>query len=266
MTMFGEDKRKYRGRIAPTPSGFLHAGHAKTFGTAWQRARDAGGTLIYRNDDLDPQRTKPVYAQAAMEDLQALGIDWDEGPDLGGPCFPYNQSSRGSYYLKAWCKLLNAGCIYPCNKSRKEIADAGVLSSDHEEYLYPIDYRPKVLASEFTKPGSSNWRFRVPEDSKVIFNDLCCGHQEFVAGRDFGDFLIWRKNGVASYELATVVDEISMGISEIVRGADLLKSTARQCLVFKALGRPMPRFYHCSLLLGADGRKLSKSQRLSGSS
>ena len=262
--MFGEDKRKYRGRIAPTPSGFLHAGHAKTFGTAWQRARDAGGTLIYRNDDLDPQRTKPVYAQAAMEDLQALGIDWDEGPDLGGPCFPYNQSSRGIYYLKAWCKLLNAGCIYPCNKSRKEIADAGILSTDQEEYIYPSEFRPPLNGLAFKNPGSMNWRFRVPEDSKVIFDDICCGRQEFRGGEDFGDFLVWRKDGVASYELATVVDDISMSITEVVRGADLLRSTARQCLVFEALRRPIPRFYHCSLLLGPDGGKLSKSQRFSG--
>ena len=264
--MFGEDKRKYRGRIAPTPSGFLHAGHAKTFRTAWQRAREAGGTLIYRNDDLDPQRSKTVYVEAAMEDLKALGIDWDEGPDLGGPCTPYNQSSRGRYYLKAWCKLLTAGCIYPCNKSRKEIADVGVLSNDQEEYIYPSEFRPHLNTAEFKNPGSMNWRFRVPEDCKVILDDICCGRQEFQGGADFGDFLVWRKDGTASYELATVVDEISMAITEVVRGADLLKSTARQCLVFEALGRPIPRFYHCSLLLGPDGKKLSKSQRLLGPS
>lgn len=272
--MTNEDKPNstYRGRIAPTPSGYLHAGHLRTFRDAWERARDAGGTLFYRNDDLDPHRSRPEYLEAAMQDLRAHGLDWDEGPDLGGPSAPYHQSARREHYLRAWRKLREAGLIYPCRRSRKEIRGAGLPSADGEEYLFPPDFRPAGGEDALPKsddpdePGEVNWRFRTPDDREVTVEDLGFGPQTFRTGKDFGDFLVWRRDGVAAYELATVADEIDMGVTEVVRGADLLKSSARQCLLFEALGKPRPAFYHCELVLGPDGRKLSKSERSPASS
>ena len=272
MTNEHKPNSTYRGRIAPTPSGYLHAGHLRTFRIAWERAREAGGTLFYRNDDLDPRRSRPEYLQAAMVDLRAHGLDWDEGPDLGGPSAPYHQSARGNHYLKAWRQLREAGLLYPCRRSRKEIREAGWLPADGEEYLFPPEFRPAGGAvplrefDEADEPGEVNWRFRTPDDHEVRVEDLGFGPKTFQTGKDFGDFLVWRKDGVAAYELATVADEIDMGVTEVVRGADLLKSSARQCLLFEALGKPRPAFYHCELVLGPDGRKLSKSERSLASS
>src|ERR1035441_5424265 len=120
----------YRGRLAPSPTGYLHVGHARSFWTAAQRARDAGGTLVMRMEDLDPDRSRQVYAEAAMEDLRWLGIRWQEGPDTGGPCAPYAQSGRGAFYLEAWRKLLRGGFLFPCRCSRKDLETA--LSAPHE--------------------------------------------------------------------------------------------------------------------------------------
>jgi len=252
----------YRGRIAPTPSGYLHEGHARTFRVAWQRARDAGGTLVFRNDDLDSDRCRPEFLRTAMEDLSRLGLEWDEGPDVGGAYGPYNQSERHQHYLAAWKKLREAGIIYPCNRSRSEIKSFNLKSSDGEEFLFPPELRPdKSELGMLKEPVGMNWRFRVPNDKQISFVDVQLGEQYFNVGRDFGDFLIWRKNGQPSYELATVVDEVGMGISEIVRGADLLKSSARQTLVFEALGAVSPSFYHCEIMVDGEGRKLSKSER-----
>ena len=260
----GEDKQTYRGRIAPTPSGYLHEGHLQTFGTVWTRARDAGGVVVFRNDDLDPHRCRPSFAEAAMQDLRALGLDWDEGPDLGGPFGPYDQSARHPIYLTAWRRLKEIGAIYPCSRSRREISEAGSLSLDGEEHLFPVAFRPPCgTGSECEEPGPINWRFRVPVSQVLRFEDENLGPQSFEVGRDLSDFLVWRKDGVPAYELATVVDEEKMQITEVVRGTDLLTSTARQILVFQALSWKPPRFFHCPLVFDEEGRKLSKSGRLS---
>ncbi len=262
--MNGEDKQTYRGRIAPTPSGYLHEGHAQTFRTAWERARGAGGAVVFRNDDLDPDRCRPSFAEAAMKDLRDIGLDWDEGPDLGGPFGPYDQSARSSLYLSTWRRLKDAGVIYPCPRTRREIREASSPSNDGEEPLFPVDFRPSPgTGSECDEPGPINWRFRTPLGQEIRFDDGNLGPQAFEVGRDFGDFLVWRKDGVPAYELATVVDEEEMRITEVVRGTDLLKSTARQMLVFQALNWEPPRFFHCPLVLDAEGRKLSKSARIS---
>ncbi|SVD29163.1 uncharacterized protein METZ01_LOCUS382017, partial [marine metagenome] len=142
--MNGEDKQTYRGRIAPTPSGYLHEGHAQTFRTAWERARGAGGAVVFRNDDLDPDRCRPSFAEAAMRDLRDIGIDWDEGPDLGGPFDPYDQSSRSPVYLSAWCRLKEVGAIYPCSRTRREIREAGLSSDDGGEPLFPVAFQPPL--------------------------------------------------------------------------------------------------------------------------
>ena len=269
----------YRGRLAPSPTGLLHVGHARTFWTAWQRARDAGGALVMRMEDLDPDRSKQSYAEAAMEDLRWLGIRWQEGPDRGGPYAPYVQSKRKNLYLAAWRKLLRGGYLFPCRCSRKDLEAA--LSAPHERLgqqpgkLEPLDdepiypgtcrhlqgYTPQLpgpTAINFESPEGVNWRFRVPDGAVVEFDDLNLGPQRFVAGQDFGDFLVWRRDGVPSYQLACVVDDAAMRITEVVRGADLLKSTARQILLNRALGYGDPAWYHCGLVVDHNGRRLAK--------
>ena len=263
-------------------------GHARTFWTAFQRAREAGGTLVMRMEDLDPDRSRPVYADAALDDLRWLGIRWQEGPDVagpdkGGPFAPYVQSKRRSVYLDAWRRLLRTGRLFPCRCSRKDLATA--LSAPHEgaqsaagkldteddepddEQLYPGTCRlfmggtpqlPGPTASEFEDPAGTNWRFRVPDGEVIEFVDLNLGPQRFVAGVDFGDFVVWRRDNVPSYQLACVADDAAMGITEVVRGADLLKSTARQILLYRALGVKPPAFYHCSLVVDHNGRRLAK--------
>jgi glutamyl-tRNA synthetase len=264
----------YRGRLAPSPTGLLHIGHARTFFTAWQRARGANGTLLMRIEDLDPDRSRPEYAEAALEDLRWLGIDWEEGPDVGGQYAPYLQSQRHAIYLVAWRKLLEGGFIYPCRCSRKDLAAA--LSAPHEgapadqdpgddEPIYPGTCRPTretlramIEGVDPAKPDGIHWRFHVPDGEAFEFEDLSLGPQRFVAGVDFGDFIVWRRDGVPSYQLACVADDRAMGITEVVRGADLLKSTARQILLNRALEFSNPAWFHCSLILDRNGRRLAK--------
>jgi len=266
----------YRGRIAPSPTGYLHVGHARTFWTAWQRARDAGGALVMRIEDLDPDRSKSSYSEAAMEDLHWLGIRWLEGPDKGGSFGPYVQSKRRSFYLAAWRRLLKLGYIYPCRCSRKDLATAlgaphestqpGKIEALDDEPVYPGTCRPVqgVTAIAPDAPDGSNWRFCVPDGEIIEFVDQKLGPQRFVAGVDFGDFLVWRRDGnprsggTPSYQLACVVDDAGMCITEVVRGADLLKSTARQILLNRALGLRDPLWYHCPLVADQNGRRLAK--------
>lgn len=250
----------YRGRIAPSPTGFLHLGHARTFWTAWQRAQQAGGTLLFRMEDLDPDRSRSHYAQAALEDLHGLGIEWSEGPDCGGPCAPYTQSERRTLYREAWHALLHAGHIYPCKCSRKDLAAA--VAAPHEadplddEPIYPGTCRNTAFHAE--NPDGLHWRFRVPDGESIEFTDVNLGPQRYVAGRDFGDFVVWRRDGAPSYQLACVVDDAAMRITEVVRGADLLKSTARQILLQRALGVESPAWFHCALMVDANGKRLAK--------
>jgi glutamyl/glutaminyl-tRNA synthetase len=300
----------YRGRLAPSPTGYLHLGHARTFWVAWRRARAAAGQLVFRNEDLDFQRCKPEFVNAMYEDLRWLGLDWDEGPDLtpqsgntgqpgdpdrGGPFAPYSQSQRRSFYLDAWRRLRDGGFIYPCTCSRKDLERA--LSAPHEEPLhgtesreawpegelhgplrgteslevndappapddelpYPGTCRSKLAtARDYDSPAGVSWRFRVPDGEAISFADGCFGRQQFVAGRDFADFLLWRRDDIPAYQLAVVVDDAAMQITEVVRGADLLKSTARQLLLIRALGYPMPAYFHCPLLRDENNVRLAK--------
>jgi glutamyl-tRNA synthetase len=304
----------YRGRLAPSPTGYLHLGHARTFWAAAERARAAGGTLVMRMEDLDPDRSRREFAEAALEDLSWLGICWQEGPDVGGPYAPYEQSGRQAIYLAAWRKLLRGGFLFPCRCSRKDLEAA--LSAPHEgvlpaangkadplddEPVYPgtcrpdvdLDMRSPTLATGLQEAGPSttlrfaqddrkdgaregismpydsipcgietpegfNWRFRVPDGEAVEFEDGNLGPQRFVAGRDFGDFVVWRRDGGPSYQLACVADDAAMKITEVVRGEDLLKSTARQILLNRALGFQNPAWFHCRLVVDANGRRLAK--------
>lgn len=240
--------RRYLGRIAPTPTGFLHLGHAVTFWTAFQRARAAGGRVILRIEDLDPHRCRTEYVDAAIEDLRWLGIAWE-----GEPVF---QSARRELYLAAWRRLRDGGWIYPCSRSRKETASA-FLAPHEEAPIFPPGWRcdpSGALAYEF--PVGINWRFRVPDDRRVLFQDGCYGSVEKIALHDFGDFLVWNRDNIPAYELAVVVDDA--GIAEVVRGADLLTSTARQILLHEALGQSPPRWFHCPLVCDSSGKRLSK--------
>lgn len=259
----------YRGRLAPTPTGRLHLGHALTFWTAFERCRGAGGTLIYRNEDLDCARCRPEFAQAAADDMRWLGMDWDEGPDRDGPFHPYDQSARTRIYRVAWNHLRQAGAIFPCRCSRRDLRLAALAPHDEEgEPLYPGTCRPHGPGALDPcdwpdEPGTGGvcWRFQVPVKGSVDFEDGCYGRQSFSPGRDFGDFVIWRRDGVAAYELAVVVDDAAMGVTEVVRGADLLLSTARQILIYRALGQKPPSFFHTPLVRGDDGRRLAKRDR-----
>lgn len=247
----------YRGRLAPSPTGFLHLGHARTFWTAFQRAQMAHGTLVLRNEDLDPIRSKPLFVNAMMEDLHWLGISWDEGPDCGGPFNPYSQSQRGDFYHCAFEKLRDGHFIYPCTCSRQDVLKA--LHAPHaadDEPIYPGTCRNNTLESTVNR--KVNWRFRIPDGEAICFVDAHFGPQKFVAGRDFGDFVVWRADNVPSYQLAVVVDDALMKITEVVRGADLLLSTARQILLYKALGWNPPAFFHCPLMTDATGLRLAK--------
>jgi glutamyl-tRNA synthetase len=251
----------YRGRLAPSPTGLLHLGHASTFLIAFARARDAHGTLILRNEDLDQQRSRPKFYDAMLEDLHWLGIQWQEGPDIGGPYAPYSQSRRYDHYFAAWRQLRDAGFLYPCKCSRKDLAVAAGAPHDNDEDdpVYPGTCRQ---LSETIPPQQSptgiNWRFRVPDGGVIAFHDHRLGPQQFIAGRDFGDFLVWRRDDVPSYQLACIVDDAAMQITEVVRGADLLKSTARQILLYRALKFEPPSWYHCPLVTDRSGERLAK--------
>jgi glutamyl-tRNA synthetase len=249
----------YRGRIAPSPTGLLHLGHARTFLIVAERAQQAGGVLVFRNEDLDPERCRPEFVAAMFEDLRWLGIHWSEGPDCGGPHAPYSQSERREIYLAAWRLLRDGGFIYPCTCSRKELAQAASAPNDlDDEPIYPGKCRGRTDAGSFQEPAGVNWRFRVPDGEEIAFQDLHLGPQRFVAGKDFGDFVIWRRDDVPAYQLAVVADDHTMRITEVVRGADLLKSTARQLLLYRAFGLPAPKFYHCDLLRDESGVRLAK--------
>lgn len=252
----------YRGRIAPSPSGYLHLGHARTFWTAYERAQYSNGTLILRNDDLDMQRSKPEYVHAMIEDLDWLGLRWQEGPQLSdekeaGSFEPYAQSQRRSLYLNAFEMLRTTGAIYACTCSRRDLqrlAQAPHAEEDEDEPLYPGTCRDQRVDTSQT----CSWRFRVPDGEVIRFNDLHLGPQSFVAGKDFGDFLVMRRDGVPSYQLACAVDDAAMQITEVVRGRDLLKSTARQMLIQRTLGYGTPAYYHCDLVLDDAGHRLAK--------
>jgi glutamyl-tRNA synthetase len=279
----------YRGRLAPSPTGHLHLGHARTFWVAAQRARAAGGILILRDDDLDAARfhLHAQFAEAMLEDLHWLGLTWQEGPDIGGPYAPYRQSERLPLYRAALARLHARGLIYPCTRSRRDVLDAaaapheggpppgaggdgpgdaapqpppGAAPGPETEAIYPPAFRPDPAAPlpPLGATISVNWRLRVPDGEELRFNDGRYGTQRAVAGRDFGDFLVWRKDDCPSYQLACAVDDAAMGITEVVRGADLIRSTFRQALVHRALGHSLPAYYHCPLLTDAAGIRLAK--------
>jgi glutamyl/glutaminyl-tRNA synthetase len=242
----------YNGRVAPSPTGFLHLGHAATFWQAFARARKHSGNLLLRNEDLDPLRSKSEFVEAMVEDLEWVGIAWE--PPM------VSQSERGELYRAAFERLVEAGFVYPCGCSRKDLAR--MMHAPHEdvddEPVYDGRCRPGGEVLSRSLVPEMNYRFRVPDGEVVGFVDGNVGVQEFTAGVDFGDFLVWRKDGLPSYQLACVVDDAEMGITEVVRGADLLKSTARQMLLQRALGSPAVDYFHTQLMVNEHGVRLAK--------
>lgn len=249
-------EQRYVGRLAPSPTGLLHLGHARTFWIAAQRTSAANGLLWLRDEDLDPQRSRAEFATAMREDLRWLGITWDA---------EMRQSERLGAYREAMERLLRSGHVYACNCSRRDLQQA--VQAPHEEDDEPVysgRCRPAVTrgtAAEGLQP-LTNYRFRVADGEAVRFVDRHAGAQSFTAGcdpgADFGDFVVWRKDGLPSYQLACVVDDAAMGVTEVVRGRDLLKSTARQLLLQRALGLPTPAYYHCDLIRDQAGVRLAK--------
>ncbi len=255
----------YRGRLAPSPTGLLHLGHARTFWTAQRRADVNAGTLVLRIEDLDRARCRADFVTALIEDLRWFGFNWQEGPDVGGPFVPYVQSQRMQGYRDALLKLKAGGYVYPCICSRQDVFRA--LQAPHageDEPVYPGTCRPtagtvsQVPVRAGTAARKTNWRFRVPDGQTISFIDDNYGPQRFIAGKDFGDFVIWRHDDNPAYQLAVGVDDAAMRITEVVRGEDLLRSTARQLLLYHALGFSAPKFCHCPLVADDSGVRLAK--------
>ncbi len=247
------------GRLAPSPTGGLHLGHARTFLIAWLAARQGGGRVVLRIEDLDTSRVRAEARLSTLQDLRWLGLDWDEGPDIGGPSAPYIQSERLPLYRAALDRLKAAELVYPCTCSRADIERAASAPHpDEEGPSYPGTCSNRG-ASDAERLGDRPfaWRFRVPR-GPIFWDDLFLGRMEIDPSQSGGDFLVARHTVGPSYQLAVVVDDAAMGINQVVRGADLARSTPRQILLYRSLGWPEPTFGHVPLAVTTDGRRLAK--------
>ncbi len=250
-----------RGRFAPSPTGPMHLGNARTALLSWLAARAPGGSYIMRVEDLDGPRVRPGAEGHLLDELRWLGLDWDEGPDVGGPAGPYRQSERMDRYADALRRLQEAGVAYPCFCSRAEIAAAAQAphGPGDEGPRYPGTCRDlaRAEAGRRAQRRRPAWRFRVPAGA-IPFEDGVHGPQRRDVSAETGDFVVARADGIPAYQLAVVVDDAAMGVTEVVRGDDLLGSTARQLLLYRALGLAAPRFAHVPLVNGEDGSRLAK--------
>lgn len=263
--------REVRGRLAPSPTGYLHLGNAWAFLMAWWAARQAGGRVLLRLEDIDPQRSRTEYALAIMEDLRWLGMDWDEGPVLssGGDCGlqeqgeggPYIQSRCMLFYAQALRQLEHLGCIYPCFCTRKELrALAGAPHVDDMGAPYPGTCRHLSESQRAAMRQSgrrASLRFHGPSEP-ISFNDVVQGQQCFRLDDCGGDFAVQRSDGVIAYQLAVAVDDGRMGVNQVVRGRDILPSTPRQIALLRLLGYEIPTYAHVPLLCDAEGERLAK--------
>lgn len=251
-----------RGRYAPSPTGQLHLGNARTALVAWLQVRSQGGTFVLRMEDLDRQRSSATAATALLSDLRWLGLDWDEGPDLGGPYASYTQSERLSLYNEALARLRDEGRLYKCYCTRAELArltDAPHPGEDGP--AYPGTCRALTPAEQAAIEAAGrrpSWRCRVEPGVTVCYDDLLAGRVCQDVAEAVGDFVVERADGAIAYQLAVVIDDAAMGITDVVRGADLISSTPRQILLYRLLGLTPPRFAHVPLLFGPDGARLSK--------
>lgn len=256
------------GRFAPSPTGALHLGSARTLLAAWLSVRRQRGRFLWRVEDLDGPRTVPGAVQQAMDDARWLGLDWDEGPDVPGPHAPYFQSKRSALYDAALLRLADAGRVFPCRRSRKDLQTlasaphgpaAGALPGTEGLPPFPKAWRPQhPLPTGWLRPDlDAAVRFLVP-DGTVGFDDRVQGRVEEDTAAAVGDFVLKRRDGAFAYQLAVVVDDLAMGVTEVVRGVDLLDSTARQMHLIRALDGAVPVYAHAGLVVNADGAKLSK--------
>ncbi len=247
------------GRFAPSPSGRLHLGNLLCALLSWLSARSRGGRYLLRIEDLDTARCKPAYAAALEEDLKWLGLDWDEGGSLEGPHGPYEQSRRTALYAAALETLRRQGLVYPCFCTRAQLHAASAPHREDGLTVYPGTCRGLTAAEieERSKHRPPALRLRVPEET-ISFVDGHMGAVSEYLPAECGDFLLRRSDGLFAYQLAVVADDAAMGVTEVVRGADLLSSTPRQLLLYRLLGLTPPEFYHFPLLLDARGRRLSK--------
>ena len=242
----------YVGRLAPSPTGALHLGNVRTFMVAWLRARQAGGRLILRMEDLDHPKHKPGADAQAIDDLRWLGFDWDE---------EYVQSQRKHLYAVALDTLVSKGLAYPCVCSRSDIEAVQSAPHEGEQLRYPGTCRDRFASWKDAVAASGKvpcWRFRTPQDSHVSFDDVFAGRYEMNVWEKLGDFPLARDEKGGGYAIAVTVDDAAMGVTEVVRGDDLLPATPPQILLYQALGLQVPAFFHVPLVVGPDGRRLAK--------
>ncbi len=242
------------GRLAPSPTGALHLGNARSFLLAWLHARQAGGRLILRVEDLDGPRRKAGADLRALEDLRWLGLDWD-GEAL-------YQQPRMPRYQQVLESLLAQGLVYPCVCTRSDVAAAASAPHlGHEGPVYPGLCRERWSSAAEAEAQSGRrcaWRLRVPAGFDAVWRDGYAGPQSLSVDRELGDFVVWKNDGEAAYQLAVVVDDADQSVNQVVRGDDLLPSTARQMLLYHLLGWPAPEWWHAPLVTGRDGRRLAK--------
>ena len=258
------------GRLAPSPTGALHLGNARSFLLAWLSARRQNGQVILRIEDLDSPRVKPWSLASTIDDLQWLGLDWDTGPtskdSLSGDS-AHLQSSRLARYHEVFAALQNSGRIYPCTCSRKDVEEA--LSAPHdlsaaegltalEGPIYPRTCFRRFqnkLPPQDTGRIAYRWHF---EEDQIEWRDDLLGQQKCSPAKQLGDFVLARGDRTPAYQLAVVVDDYDMGVTEVIRGDDLVASTFRQISLLQALGWPGPKYTHLPLMVGSDGRRLAK--------
>lgn len=247
-----------RGRFAPSPTGYMHLGNAWTALLVWLQVRQAQGTLVLRIEDIDEQRSKPVFVQGLLEDLTWLGLTWDEGPDVGGPVGLYVQQQRYDLYEQALASLREQGLLYPCYCSRARLAAIGA-PHEGEHIVYDGHCYHLSDAERANQTKRPSWRVHVPAET-ITFTDGVYGLQKAFLPTYCGDFVVRRADGLYAYQLAVSVDDGMMGITHILRGCDLLSSTAQQQWLIRFLGYPVPQYTHVPMLMDAEGHRLSKRQ------
>lgn len=247
------------GRFAPSPSGRMHLGNIYSAVLSWLSARSQGGRWILRIEDLDRQRCHPEYAAQIEDDLRWLGLDWDEGGSLGGPNGPYYQSQRTEFYINALEQLRGTGRLYPCFCTRADIMASSAPHQSDGMVVYSGKCRQLTAAQIADLQATRKPAIRLAVDNADgSFTDLHYGPQPYNLARDCGDFILRRADGNFAYQLAVVTDDALMGVTEVVRGCDLLSSTPQQILLYQLLGYPVPQFAHIPLLMAPDGRRLAK--------
>ncbi len=257
--MATDRKELIKGRFAPSPSGRMHLGNVFTAVLSWLSVKSRGGEWLLRIEDLDPSRSKRCFSELIEDDLDWLGLEWDEGGLEGkGECGPYCQSERGIFYEEALCKLTAKGLTYPCYCTRGELMATNAPHLSDGRVVYAGTCRPERLEKGSVEGKNVRaTRLRVAEE-KITFCDGIFGETVVDLSSEVGDFVVRRGDGAWAYQLAVVVDDAMMGVTEVMRGCDLLQSAAQQIYLYRLLGYDVPRFVHVPLLCNSAGQRLSK--------